>query len=156
MMKKGFLLFAILLPFFLAGDYQLIPAWASTPISMIVGFYFLFKWTQKEVLDKEVEFKSIFLQTIKTGIYFSVWLGLYQYLLVVHLQPELLMEQIRIFEASGQMPENLAPNAIESPQLSKLLRSPLPWFFSSVLINCFLFSMLGLIFGLIFKVKSKP
>ena len=155
-MKKGLLLFVFLIPIFLLGDFQLIPVWLTTPTSLFVGMFLCRKWVLQNSEAYNATTKSIFIQTLRIGLFFSIWFGLYQYILVMYIQPDLLEAQIKFFEESSQFSTETPSNNIDTPALSELLKSPLPWFFSSVLINCFLFSMLGLIFGLIFKAKSKP
>jgi hypothetical protein len=155
-MKNALIIFAIVVPFLIIN--QLAFDGKSSVLSVViftipfVGLNILLKKSHSEFLKNEV-FKKVFITCLLTGVFYSIWMGTYQFFLMNYIDPEGAQEMLKEAEKSAK---SLFPDrSDEAMQLNtQLYASPVYLIFSHLLLNFFFFSLIGLILGFQFKSKA--
>lgn len=155
-MKNGFLLFLVLLPIFLLETFGLLPTIISTPLTVTACLFFL-RQTLINYLNSPSaisSFKGIFSFILKTGLFYSFWFGLYYYIMINYVQTDIMEKSMELVK-QGEFFQNKSGDEAYWNDVAKAMKSPVTWIFYAFTINSFLFSLLGLIFGLIFKSRAE-
>jgi len=156
LMKNALILFGIVLPVLIIN--QLVFNGNSSILGIIIftipfiGLNFLLKKSHSEYSKKEV-FKKVFMTCLRTGFFYAIWMGSYQFLLVNYFKPTMAQELLIEIEANMQ---SLFPERAEelTKRNAELFTQPIFWISSHLLNYSFLFSLIGLILGFQFKSKA--
>jgi len=153
--KNALIFFAIVLPLLVLnqvafdGKSDLLSAIIfSVPF---IGLNLLLRKSHLHHSKSEI-FIKVFKTCLTTGVFYAIWIGLYQFILINHIETNLTEELL--INNDVIMKVNFPEQAEEiSGTISKLIRQPLTWVSIQLVINSFFFSIFGLILGFVFKSK---
>jgi len=153
-MKNGLVIFIILLPLYLFHDFVF-----ERQNTILQAFEFILPFTITSYFvrqkigqfNREKIFKEIFRFTLVTGMFFAIWFGTYQYFITQFAIPEIFDAQIDLMINQLALGKSLTEAEIES--VIQNARTPLNWILSALFLYSILFSLLGTIFGFLYKVK---
>ncbi len=155
-MKNALILFLITLPLLILN--QLAFEGKSGILVVIIftipfiGLNILIKKTHSAYFKNEV-FKKVFFSCLRTGFFFAIWIGSYQFILVNYIDTDLA--QNLLVEVADNMHAFFPENSEEfTKRNSGLFTQPLFWISSYLLNYSFLFSVIGVILGFQFKYKA--
>ena len=153
-MKNDLIIFLILLPIYLFHDFVFE---RQNAIIQVLEFILPFTITSYFIrqklgqFNKEKIFKEIFKFSLITGLFFAIWFGTYQYFITQFVIPQIFDTQIDVMINKLALGKTLTQHEIES--VIQNARTPLNWILSALFLYSILFSLLGTIFGLLYKVK---
>ena len=101
----------------------------------------------------ETFFKEILKFTIITSFFYAIWIGFYQYLITQFFKPEILEAQLELIKSTAFFGKNFTEEELATQ--FEMYKSPIYWIFSALFLYSVLFSIIGLIFGYLYKSKVK-
>lgn len=153
-MKNGLIIFGITLPFLLLQDFvfnRQIPLLGGIVFAIpFVSLNFLIKKQLPQIDSKEI-LKKVFLLALNTGLFYALWVGSYHYIVNCLLKPEYISVQLEALKSAEILGRKFTTQELEMQ--FKVLKSPFSWILSALFFYSMLFSILGLIFGYLYKSK---
>lgn len=157
-MKNALILFAFNLPFLIlqqfSGFQQSEFLGSLILVLPLFVFHRILKKSHSEYPKDEI-FRKVYRTSISTGAFFGLWMGAFHYFNTQFFNPQLITEIINLVKinlSSQTLPQSQKDDLLGSMQ--SVLSSPVFWIFYALLIYSFIFSILGIILGFIFKSKA--
>lgn len=154
-MKNAIILFLVVLPILLLNDLVFereSPILSALELVLpFVTMSYLLRRSKSEFDQKNI-FKEVFKMYLMAGIFYSIWFGSYQYLLTQFIKPEIWEAQMEAIKSTAIMGRTLTDEEILVQ--SQFSKGPLYWIFSALFVYSLLFSLIGVIFGYLYKSKA--
>lgn len=155
-MKNGLILFFIILPLSLLNDFifdRENPLLSTLEVILPPIIFLILIKRNMSSFSLETFFKEILKFTIITSFFYAIWIGFYQYLITQFFKPEILEAQLELIKSTAFFGKNFTEEELATQ--FEMYKSPIYWIFSALFLYSVLFSIIGLIFGYLYKSKVK-
>jgi hypothetical protein len=157
-MKNALILFAFVLPLLILQQFTELKQseFLSSLILVLPAFVFhrLLIKTHSDYQKNEV-FGKVFKSAITTGVFYSLWMGSFIYFVAYFWKPEIFSENIKIAHEVMKL-QKMSQTEKDTflKTMISFINSPFHYIFGALLTYSFIFSLLGIILGFIFKLKA--
>ncbi len=158
-MRNALILFAIVLPLLIVQQFTGFQQseFLSSLILILPAFIFqrLLQKSHANYSKQEV-FGKVFKSAMSTGFFYSIWMGSFIYFTAYFWKPEIFDEYVKL---SVEIIKTQKLSDLEKEHYQNMMigfiNSPFYFIFGALFTYSFIFSLLGIILGFIFKSKAQ-